>query len=146
MTGLAARRVAPFGHPGITACVQLPRAYRSLPRPSSPLDAKAFTMCLIAFDLKLCAGTLAIALPRMVWIPHTGRREPEGPLLPQPSIPQLSKSEKESMCATGGVECGRLPGPFVRIPEGRDYSVLQKGGDPAAGSPTATLLRLRPSH
>jgi len=24
--------------------------------------------------------------------------------------------------------------------------VLQKGGDPAAGSPTATLLRLRPSH
>src|SRR5881296_3599591 len=26
------------------------------------------------------------------------------------------------------------------------YSALQKGGDPAAGSPTATLLRLRPSH
>ncbi len=26
------------------------------------------------------------------------------------------------------------------------YSSLQKGGDPAAGSPTATLLRLRPSH
>jgi hypothetical protein len=28
----------------------------------------------------------------------------------------------------------------------RAYSPLQKGGDPAAGSPTATLLRLRPSH
>src|SRR5881396_2561741 len=28
----------------------------------------------------------------------------------------------------------------------RRYSALQKGGDPAAGSPTATLLRLRPSH
>src|SRR6476619_4362944 len=26
------------------------------------------------------------------------------------------------------------------------YSSLHKGGDPAAGSPTATLLRLRPSH
>ena len=26
------------------------------------------------------------------------------------------------------------------------YLLLQKGGDPAAGSPTATLLRLRPSH
>ena len=25
-------------------------------------------------------------------------------------------------------------------------AMLQKGGDPAAGSPTATLLRLRPSH
>ena len=28
----------------------------------------------------------------------------------------------------------------------KTYSRLQKGGDPAAGSPTATLLRLRPSH
>jgi hypothetical protein len=52
VTDLAARRVAPFGHPGITARMQLPQAYRSLPRPSSPLDAKASTVCLIAFDLK----------------------------------------------------------------------------------------------
>jgi hypothetical protein len=28
----------------------------------------------------------------------------------------------------------------------RPTRLLQKGGDPAAGSPTATLLRLRPSH
>jgi hypothetical protein len=28
----------------------------------------------------------------------------------------------------------------------RTYSLALKGGDPAAGSPTATLLRLRPSH
>src|ERR671917_1524129 len=38
---------------------------------------------------------------------------------------------------------------FVRTfgtPEGAPYSSLRKGGDPAAGSPTATLLRLRPSH
>ena len=33
----------------------------------------------------------------------------------------------------------------LSTPEGA-YSPLQKGGDPAAGSPTATLLRLRPSH
>ena len=32
------------------------------------------------------------------------------------------------------------------FPVTRVYSSLQKGGDPAAGSPTATLLRLRPSH
>jgi hypothetical protein len=32
------------------------------------------------------------------------------------------------------------------FPVARVYSSLQKGGDPAAGSPTATLLRLRPSH
>jgi hypothetical protein len=28
-------RVTPFGHPGISGCVLLPPAYRSLPRPSS---------------------------------------------------------------------------------------------------------------
>ncbi len=38
------RRVAPFGYPGITACVRLPRDYRGLPRPSSPVRAKASTV------------------------------------------------------------------------------------------------------
>ena len=37
--------VAPFGNPGIEGCSHLPRAYRSVPRPSSPLDAKASTRC-----------------------------------------------------------------------------------------------------
>ena len=57
VTSLAACRVSPFGHSGITVRVQLPRAYRSLPRPSSPLDAKASTVCLIAFDLDLVGTT-----------------------------------------------------------------------------------------
>ena len=51
VTDLAAGRVAPFGNPEIIACVQLPQAYRSLPRPSSPLDAKASTVRFIWFDL-----------------------------------------------------------------------------------------------
>jgi hypothetical protein len=83
MTNLAARRVSPFGHPGITAYVQLPQAYRSLSRPSSPLDAKASTVCLIAFDLKFVRnqprraslklrGPYANNGPRnSVLIPHT---------------------------------------------------------------------------
>ena len=33
--------VAPFGDPRITACLQLPEAYRCLPRPSSAPGAKA---------------------------------------------------------------------------------------------------------
>ena len=37
--------VAPFGYLWINACLQLPTAFRSLPRPSSALDAKAFTVC-----------------------------------------------------------------------------------------------------
>jgi hypothetical protein len=35
-------RITPFGNPRITACLPLPEAYRSFPRPSSPLSAKAF--------------------------------------------------------------------------------------------------------
>ena len=38
------RRVAPFGYSGITGCVRLPRIYRGLPRPSSPVRAKASTV------------------------------------------------------------------------------------------------------
>ena len=40
----SSRRVSPFGHPRIKACLRLPEAYRSLPRPSSPSGAKAFTV------------------------------------------------------------------------------------------------------
>jgi hypothetical protein len=36
--------VAPFGNPRIKACLPLPEAYRCLPRPSSPLCAKASTV------------------------------------------------------------------------------------------------------
>ena len=39
------RWVSPFGNPRIKACSQLPVAYRSVPRPSSPLAAKASTEC-----------------------------------------------------------------------------------------------------
>ena len=42
--GVLLRRVSPFGHLRIKAYVQLPAAYRSLSRPSSALDAKAFPL------------------------------------------------------------------------------------------------------
>ena len=77
MAGVAAGRVSPFGHPGITAHVQLPQAYRSLSRPSSPLDAKASTVCLILFDLK--------------FVYHIHTSIDVDSLLHHP-VPQLSKS------------------------------------------------------
>jgi hypothetical protein len=43
-TGHYPSQVPPFGHPRITACLRLPEAYRSLPRPSSLPGAKAFTV------------------------------------------------------------------------------------------------------
>ena len=54
MTGLTTSRVAPFGHLGITACVPLPRASRSLPRPSSPPCAQASPTCLPSLDHNRC--------------------------------------------------------------------------------------------
>ena len=45
VTGHYPSRVSPFGHPRITACSQLPKAFRCLPRPSSALGAKASTPC-----------------------------------------------------------------------------------------------------
>ena len=38
-------QVSLFGDPRIKVCLRLPEAYRSLPRPSSPGVAKAFTCC-----------------------------------------------------------------------------------------------------
>ena len=42
--------VAPFGYPRIYARSQLPVNFRSLPRPSSPPDAKTSTICPYYLD------------------------------------------------------------------------------------------------
>ena len=39
------RRVSPFRHPWIAGCLRLPMAFRSLPRLSSALSAKASALC-----------------------------------------------------------------------------------------------------
>ena len=51
------RRVSPFGHPRIKACLPLPVAYRSSLRPSSALGAKASALCSCSLDL--CQSSLA---------------------------------------------------------------------------------------
>ncbi len=49
-------RVSPFGDPRIKGCSPLPAAFRSVPRPSSPLSAKASTKCPYALDPKPAAA------------------------------------------------------------------------------------------
>ena len=44
------RWVAPFGYLRINVCLQLPAAFRSLPRPSSAPGAKASTLCSLLLD------------------------------------------------------------------------------------------------
>ena len=43
--------VSTFGDPRIEAYLQLPEAYRSLSRPSSAPDAKAFALCSFSLEL-----------------------------------------------------------------------------------------------
>ena len=45
------RWVSPFGYPRISAYLQLPEAFRSLSRPSSAPDAKAFPLRSFSLDL-----------------------------------------------------------------------------------------------
>jgi hypothetical protein len=47
--------VSPFGYPRIKACLRLPVAFRSLPRPSSAPGAKAFSLCSFFLDLTFIA-------------------------------------------------------------------------------------------
>ena len=66
----SASRVAPFGNHRINTCLQFPGAYRSLPRPSSPPEAKASTvrscnlLSVFSFDMNhknfLCCFTLVL--------------------------------------------------------------------------------------
>ena len=116
MTGVAAGRVSPFGHPGITARLQLPQAYRSLPRPSSPLDAKASTVCLIAFDLKfdLLAHSLLAqsrvpflaadlrSVHRTVLIPHTRSVVADRPIIHPSIVKEQGRSRFAALSAGSG--------------------------------------------
>ena len=59
--------VSSFGNPRIEAYLQLPVAYRSLSRPSSAPDAKAFTLCSCSLELPsehFCSSLFS----RFTWI------------------------------------------------------------------------------
>jgi hypothetical protein len=72
--------VAPFGDPWINARSRLPKAFRSVPRPSSPLGAKASTRC------PSCPST-----------PASGKRTPKSPRAFRgphpPTAPRSAKRE-----------------------------------------------------
>jgi hypothetical protein len=57
-----ARAVSSFGHPRIDACTRLPGAYRSVPRPSSALGAKAFTDKLLVASPRDAENLILFAL------------------------------------------------------------------------------------
>ena len=55
-------RIAPFGNLRIKICLLLPAAYRSLPRPSSALNAKAFSLRSLRFTIWIMCFLLFCAI------------------------------------------------------------------------------------
>ena len=53
-------RVPPFGYPRIVACLQLPVAFRSWPRPSSAVGALASTLCSSSLDFLILRPTFRL--------------------------------------------------------------------------------------
>ena len=134
-------------------------AYHALHRLSMPRHPPCALLRLISnsiYDAPLARHVIRCGRPRVrvrrtVLIPHT--RSVGCPTDHHPSIdcqragpiPQDRPKRSECELERDGVRATSetLSPPPRRPALTRD---LQKGGDPAAGSPTATLLRLRPSH
>ena len=57
------RWVSPFGHPRIVAHLQLPEAFRSLSRPSSAPDAKAFPLRSFSLDRVEANSADSVSVP-----------------------------------------------------------------------------------
>ena len=64
---VALRRVSPFGNLRIKAHLQLPEAYRSLSRPSSAPDAKAFPLRSFMLDLSVAGLPTALGQTFQSW-------------------------------------------------------------------------------
>ena len=63
--GPSARRVAPFGHMRIEACLQLPAHFRSFPRPSSPPDSLGILRSLLSsFSRESLSYSAALLAPQ----------------------------------------------------------------------------------
>jgi hypothetical protein len=113
-----------FGDPRINVCMQLPEAYRSLPRPSSALKPSHPSHSVVTSKPGPTAGVGAYTRRHRL----TGLAAPVGfTLHPRHFSRELHQCDCEwsSRCFLASV--------FL-------------GGDPAAGSPTATLLRLNPPY
>ena len=58
-------RIAPFGYLWIIVCLRLPKAFRSLPRPSSAPDAKAFALRPYSLDLDYALLIISILIQHL---------------------------------------------------------------------------------
>ena len=87
--------VAPFGDTRIKACSQLPMSYRSVPRPSSPLSAKASTECpSFTSSLSLSILTAVLAKLKLRTERLTFGKAKCGARSPQQTLPKFLSAEQ----------------------------------------------------
>jgi hypothetical protein len=119
-----AGRVSPFGNPRIKACLPLPGAYRSLPRPSSPSGAKASIVRPCALDqvkpwsLDISCLPLTMQLSKNNEIrrltaagmpkPHLGDRQPAAPCSIKDRLNSPRSPATRRLVGVPGVEPGTL--------------------------------------
>ncbi len=128
---------AGFPHSGITGSrptcgsPMLFAAYHALLRLSVPRHPPCALFCLTGYALTLARGTPA----------HRQRCSSSAKPTPFPLTQIVNQSRSWRSALERALDL-RVAFP----PPKRPTRHALKGGDPAAGSPTATLLRLRPSH
>jgi hypothetical protein len=100
---------------------------------------------------RLAAGRIGVLTLSLVFVSVSPPPRPTGlggrptsRSLPPPVVNQRPIESEIRMCRAG--DYSGTVGPILIQRMRPPYWSLRKGGDPAAGSPTATLLRLRPSH
>jgi hypothetical protein len=129
--------VAPFGYPRIDSCLPIPAAFRSLPRPSSPIGPKASPVRPFFTPFRAPAGYQIRRMRRFVLKRQRSCwpfriLKPDLPFVRHPHPMRPSASWRK-------ISFGKCSVRYA-------LTALQKGGVPAAPSGTATLLRLNPSH
>ena len=132
--------VAPFGHPGIKACSQLPRAFRSVPRPSSPPGAKASTRC------PSHAQTLA-STPQGASKPTMHRNHPRPQLTGRDAPPIPRQANTHHLLSThihAPEHCSRTSTQSPRHPLAETTTC--PGSDTHAGTATDTPTQLPTRH
>ena len=142
----SAWRVPPFGHVRIISRLQIPAHFRSLPRPSSLLEAQASSVCtFIAFLADFALVEIVVRITLFYFYSffkyYNNYNTDCSFLYLSIFFPILSMNLFPGHDARYDFQYQTR-----RIPTANISDLLQKGGVPATPSGTATLLRLSPSH
>ena len=131
-------RVSPFGHPRFIACLPAPRGFSQAP-------ASFFASCCQGIHHVPFVALLTTDFKRPIEVlDHS--RDPEIDTATTTISMRIVKEHDPARGRSLKIR-QKLSGYGDSVcPPPRWWAFSPKGGDPAAGSPTATLLRLHPSR